>query len=223
MIQHGFIAIEGIIGAGKSTLAKLLSQDLPARLMMEEFEDNSFLPKFYQDPERYAFPLEMSFLAARYNQYLRQLVQNSLFEQGLVSDYIIQKCLIFSKSNLDRDEYELYTRMFDIILSQLPAPDLLIYLHVTPEKAKQNIYKRGRSYEQEIQIEYLQNLQKGYLELIHAQKHEWPIIMIAANEADFLHNPLHFSWIKDQIQKSWSPGIHTLFPPGVSADKGLFD
>jgi deoxyguanosine kinase len=152
---YEFIAIEGNIGAGKTSLAHLLSKDFGAKLILEEFEDNSFLPKFYEDNRRFAFPLEMSFLAARFNQLKKQLHEPDLFQQRIVSDYIFAKCLLFSKVTLDEDEYELYQKLFEIINLQMRQPDLLVYLHNPIEKLQWNILNRGRVYEQHITDEDL--------------------------------------------------------------------
>jgi deoxyguanosine kinase len=131
---HSFIAIEGNIGAGKTSLAQKLSADFNTRLILEEFEDNSFLPKFYEDAKRFAFPLEMSFLASRFNQLKKQLLETDLFQQQIISDYMFAKCVLFSKINLDDDEYDLYLKLFDIINLQIRQPDLLVYLH-NPSKS----------------------------------------------------------------------------------------
>jgi deoxyguanosine kinase len=206
-IPYSFVAIEGNIGAGKSTLAKLLAEDWNARLIMEEFEDNSFLPKFYEDARRFAFPLEMSFLAARFNQLKHQLPEQDLFKEVVVSDYIFAKCLLFSKVNLDEDEYELYYKLFKIINNQLPKPELLIYLHSPVEKLQWNISNRGRVYEQHIEDTYLQNLQESYFNYLHANK-DLRILMIDCSNLDFVKNSNHYQQIKALAEKEYTPGIH---------------
>lgn len=215
-MDYGFIVLEGIIGAGKSTLAKILAEQLNARNLMEEFEDNSFLPKFYEDPRRYAFPLEMSFLADRFNQWQREASQTNLFTGPLISDYIFHKCLIFSKNNLDPDEFDLYARLFDIIETQIPKPDLMLYLFVSPERALRQIAQRGRAYEKNIQKEYLEQLQQGYLNWIQTSKHQLPILILAAESLDFTTCPEHIEWVMTLLSKSWVPGMHILYPPGSS-------
>lgn len=206
-IPYRFIAIEGNIGAGKSSLAKMLAKDLEARLLLEEFEDNSFLPKFYKDGRRYAFPLEMSFLAARFNQLKRQLPEQDLFSELIISDYIFAKCLLFSKVNLDHDEYELYYKLFSIINQQLPKPDLLIYLHCPIEKLQWNITNRGRSYEMQIEAEYLENLQQTYFDFLHANP-EQRVLMIDCANIDFVNNTKHYAQIKQLLNKEHAPGIN---------------
>jgi deoxyadenosine/deoxycytidine kinase len=200
---YNFIAIEGNIGAGKSTLAQLLSKEWNAQLILEEFEDNSFLPKFYEDSRRYAFPLEMSFLAARFNQLKKQLPSQDLFKQLIISDYIFAKCLLFSKVNLDEDEYELYHKLFHIINLQLPKPDLLVYLHCPIEKLQWNIANRGRSYEQHIAN---QNLQETYFGYLYNQS-ELRILIIDCAQVDFLNNPAQYEQMQSLLCKEYPLGI----------------
>ena len=206
-IPYHFIAIEGNIGAGKSTFASLLSKQLNASLIMEEFEDNSFLPKFYEDARRYAFPLEMSFLASRFNQLKKQLTEQDLFKDHVICDYIFAKCLLFSKVNLEEDEYELYYRLFSIINLQLPKPDLLVYLHSPIEKLQWNIANRGRVYEQHISDKYLQDLQDAYFSYLHTNS-DLRVLMIDCSNIDFVHNPSHYNQIVDLMSKQHDPGIH---------------
>jgi deoxyadenosine/deoxycytidine kinase len=204
---YSFIAIEGNIGAGKTSLAQKLSTDFNARLILEEFEDNSFLPKFYKDGKRYAFPLEMSFLASRFNQLKKQLLEKDLFQQYTVSDYIFPKSLLFSKVNLDEDEYDLYVKLFDIINMQLPQPDLLVYLHNPIDKLKWNITNRGRVYEQQISSEYLEELGNAYQQYLQANQH-LRILMIDCSSLDFVSNADHYQNVKALICKEYKPGIH---------------
>ncbi|MES2779823.1 MAG: deoxynucleoside kinase [Bacteroidota bacterium] len=204
---YSFIAIEGNIGAGKTSLAQKLSADFNAKLILEEFEDNSFLPKFYEDGRRYAFPLEMSFLAARFNQLKRQLLEQDLFKHHTVSDYIFPKSLLFSKVNLDEDEYDLYVKLFDIINQQLPEPELLVYLHNPIEKLQWNITNRGRAYEQHIEDSYLQQLSDAYLRYLQSNQH-LRILLIDCSSLDFVSNTDHYENVKALICKEYKPGIH---------------
>ncbi len=206
-IPYRYIAIEGNIGAGKSTLANMLSNWLQASLILEEFEDNSFLPKFYKDIKRYAFPLEMSFLAARFNQLKRQLLEQDLFNKHIVSDYIFAKCLLFSKVTLDEDEYNLYYKLFDIINQQIPQPDLIIYLHCPIEKLKWNISNRGRSYEQQIEDEYLLNIQKTYFDYLHVNC-QTKTVLIDCSSLDFVSNEKDFEKIKSLLYNEYSLGLN---------------
>src|SRR5919112_200439 len=161
-MNYHFIAIEGNIGAGKTTLAHLLAKHLNARLVLEEFADNPFLPKFYQNPEQFAFPLELFFMAERYKQLKELLHTKDLFQNITVSDYLFTKCLLFAKVNLPEEEFRLYQKLFDIIHQQLLHPDILIYLHAPVHKLQANIKRRQREFEQAIPNEYLFNIQETY-------------------------------------------------------------
>src|SRR5215210_5051638 len=165
-MKYSFITIEGNIGAGKTTLAHLLSKHYNARLILEQFADNPFLPKFYEDPKQYAFPLELFFMAERFKQLKDLLQQKDLFQNITVSDYLFTKCLLFAKVNLPEDEFRLYQRLFDIIHQQLIEPDLLIFLRSPISKLQENIKKRNRYYEQNIEDQYLFNIQETYTHYI---------------------------------------------------------
>lgn len=193
-----FIVIEGNIGAGKTTLAKMLSQDLNGRLILERFAENPFLPKFYQEPQRWAFPLELSFLADRYNQLKEELLQPSLFDKYIISDYYFMKSLIFSKYTLAQDEFNLYKQLFDIIYHSIPKPNLFVYLHAPIEKILNQIKLRGRPYEQDITEEYLQHIHDNYMEFIDTQKNI-PILIINTINLDFVNNNNDYKEIKNAI------------------------
>jgi deoxyguanosine kinase len=207
-MQHHFITIEGNIGAGKTTLANLLSEHFNARLVLEEFADNPFLPKFYEKPEQYAFPVELFFLAERFKQLKELIQQTDLFQQVTISDYLFSKCLLFAKVTLPPDEFRLYQRLFDIIHQQLIQPDLLVYLHAPVSKLQQNIRTRNRSYEQNIPDRYLQDLQDTYSHYLKNQP--VPTLIVDVTEADFLHNPKHFQAILEALHKDYEPGHHFL-------------
>lgn len=204
--MHQFVCIEGNIGTGKTELAKMIAKDFGKKLVLEEFDDNPFLPKFYKQPKTYAFPLEMSFLAARFNQFKKEISQADLFQNGWVSDYIFFKCLIFSKINLNDDEYELYTKMFEIINQQLPKPDLLVYLHKPIDKLLYNIKKRNRDYEQSITEEYLYKIQQGYFDFLY-QLPDQKILMINTEDIDFLSKPGDYELMLELINKDYNNGL----------------
>lgn len=206
-MNYRYIAIEGNIGAGKSTLAHMLHRELGGKLILEEFEENSFLPKFYQEPERYAFPLEMSFVASRFKQLKKHLFEQDLFNNQVIADYIFYKCLIFSKNNLKEDEYNLYLHLFEIINQQLPQPDLLIYLHTPIDKLQRQIHARGRSYEQKIEDSYLQNIQQGYFDYLYKTPQQ-RVLLIDNSHIDFVHNARQFEQIKELLTRPYAPGIH---------------
>jgi deoxyadenosine/deoxycytidine kinase len=196
-MHYQFITIEGNIGAGKTTLAHLLSDHFKARLILEEFADNPFLPKFYENPQQYAFPVELFFMAERYKQLKELIHTKDLFQSVTISDYLFTKCLLFAKVNLPEDEFRLYQRLFDIIHQQLLQPDLLIYLHAPVQKLQLNIKKRNRSYEQQIPDDYLLNLQETYTHYI--KQHDIKTLFVDTTHADFLGNPEHLETIIEKI------------------------
>jgi len=189
----------------------MLAADYNARLVLEQFEDNSFLPKFYREPEKYAFPLELSFLAERYQQLKRVLSQTDLFHDFTIADYFLQKSLIFARATLQEDEYNLYSRLFHIIHPQLPEPDLLVYLYAPAERLLKNIGHRGRSYEQSIPEEYLSRIQEGYLDYMRRQTGK-RILIIDINQIDFVGQRSDYEWIRSVVSKSYEPGIHRITP-----------
>lgn len=199
--QFNYIAIEGNIGAGKTTLASKLAEDCNAKLVLERFADNPFLPKFYKDQSRYAFPLEMSFLADRYQQLSDDLAQFDLFKDFVVADYHIFKSLIFAKVTLQEDEFRLYKTMFDIIHKEMPKPDLYVYLYQNTDRLLLNIKKRGRSYEQEIEASYLEKINQGYLDYIKTQT-DLNVLIIDVSELDFVKNQADYLFLLDKIQQA---------------------
>ncbi len=208
-----FLVIEGNIGAGKTTLATRLSKDLDTRLVLEQFADNPFLPKFYADQERYSFPLELSFLADRYNQIKREVLQPDLFRRMLVSDYYFTKSAIFAGNTLQDDEYRLFRRLFDIVFESLPKPDLYVYLHLETANLLKNIRKRGREYEQQIAPEYLEKIGKGYFEYFR-QAGQFPVLILDTNQLDFVNNPGDYELLKQAIlEPEYVPGIHRRILP----------
>src|SRR5688572_1643918 len=192
-MNYQFITIEGNIGAGKTTLATLLSKHYNARLILEEFADNPFLPKFYENPDQYAFPLELFFMAERFKQQKEFLQQKDMFQTLTISDYLFTKCLLFAKVTLPEDEFRLYQRLFEIINQQLIKPDILIYLHSPVSRLQANIKKRNRTYEQKIPDEYLLSIQETYTQYI--RQHTMKTLYVDASNADFLSNEKHFETI----------------------------
>lgn len=205
-MKYNFVTIEGNIGAGKTTLAHLLSKHYNARLILEQFADNPFLPKFYEDPQQFAFPLELFFMAERFKQLKDLIQQKDLFQNLTVSDYLFIKCLLFAKINLPDDEFRLYQRLFDIIHQQVVKPDILIYLHASVHTLQQNIKRRNRPYEQNIDDNYLFKIQETYTGYI--KQHNVKTIFIDASNADFLGNPKHFQTVTDALEKDYDDGQH---------------
>ncbi|MEJ7822112.1 MAG: deoxynucleoside kinase [Chitinophagaceae bacterium] len=210
-MKYSFITIEGNIGAGKTTLSYLLSKHFNARLILEEFADNPFLPKFYENQQQYAFPLELFFMAERYKQLKDLLRTKDMFQNLTISDYLFTKCLLFAKVNLPEEEFLLYQKLFDIINPQLVQPDLLIYLHAPVKKLKQNIQKRNRAYEQNIESEYLFTLQESYTQYI--KQHNIKTLFIDASNSDFLGNDQHLKIVIDALDKDYDEGQHYLNLP----------
>jgi 2-amino-4-hydroxy-6-hydroxymethyldihydropteridine diphosphokinase len=198
--KFNYIAFEGNIGAGKTTLVHKFAEDFNAKTVLERFADNPFLPKFYKDQNRYAFPLEMSFLADRYQQLSDDLAQFDLFKDFVVADYHIFKSLIFAKITLAEDEYRLYRNLFDIIYKEMPKPDLYVYLYQNTERLLQNIKKRGRAYEQNIEGEYLDKINNGYLEYIKSQT-DLNVLIIDVSDRDFVKKHEDYIFILNEIQK----------------------
>lgn len=206
LVPYKYIAIEGCIGAGKTELSKLLARRLNAKSVLEQFEDNPFLPKFYADKSRYAFPLEMSFLASRYHQLTGELQEGNLFERYIVADYIIQKCLLFARITLESEEYNLYNKLFQIIQLNCPEPDLLIYIYRDEQQLLKNIGKRNRDYELNIDISYLKSIQDGYLELFKKSASQ-RILLLDAHQFDYMADTNNFEIIFRLLQQNYPPGL----------------
>jgi deoxyguanosine kinase len=208
-MKYNYIAIEGNIGSGKTSLAKMIAKDFDAKLILERFEDNSFLPKFYKDPEKFAFPLEMSFLADRYQQLINDVMNHDLFMSFTIADYFIDKSLIFARQTLKKDEFKLYTRLFKIIIAQLPKPDLILFLYTNTQQVKLNIQKRGREYEQDISDIYLEKIQNSYFDYFKASSKS-TIIILDSHNLDFVSNKYDYNKIISLFEKEFSTGLHRI-------------
>lgn len=203
-----YLVIEGNIGAGKTTLATMLANELNAKLILEQFADNPFLPRFYENPERYSFPLELSFLAERYKQLNIDLRTGSLFHSLTIADYFFMKSLIFAQNTLTGDELQLYKQIFSIIYNTLPKPNLYVYLHLPTSQLIQNIQKRGRTYEQSISSDYLNNLTQGYFDFFK-QHPDYTFLVIDTSNIDFVEHPEDYQKIKNVIfDKSYNKGVN---------------
>ncbi|MBY0347060.1 MAG: deoxynucleoside kinase [Hydrotalea flava] len=205
-MKYHYITVEGNIGAGKTTLTHLLAKHYNARIILEAFADNPFLEKFYADPSKFAFPLELFFMAERFKQLKTMLHTHDLFSSITISDYLFSKCLLFAKVNLPDEEFRLYQKLFDIMQQQIAFPDLLIYLHAPVNKLQQNIKKRQRSYEQNIPDSYLFNLQETYTQYI--KQHNIKTLFIDVSNADFLGNSAHLQVIIDALDREYDAGQH---------------
>ena len=210
-MKYSFITIEGNIGAGKTTLANLLSNHFNARLILEEFAENPFLPKFYENQEQYAFPLELFFMAERYKQLKDLLQTKDIFQQVTISDYLFTKSLLFAKVNLPNEEFRLYQKLFDIINPQIVQPEILIYLHSPVHKLQENIKNRNRQYEQNIPNDYLFSLQETYTNYI--KQHNIKTLFIDCSNADFVNNEAHLTIIINALDKEYEDGQHYITLP----------
>jgi len=206
-MSMNYLVIEGNIGAGKTTLAQMISDKYQTKLVLEQFTDNPFLPKFYENQEQYSFPLEMAFLAERYNQLNRELSHFELFSPFTVSDYYFMKSLIFAQNTLQPDEYNLYRQFFTIIYDKMPKPDLYVYLHKDIDLLLKNIALRGRNYEKFITKEYLEKISQGYFNYFR-QENDFPILIIDTNGLDFVNSPADFEKIVQCIfNRTYNVGI----------------
>jgi deoxyadenosine/deoxycytidine kinase len=208
-LKYEYIAIEGVIGAGKSTLATELSKKLGAKTIYEEFEDNPFLPLFYDDPKRYAFQLELSFLAARFHQLSGKENQADLFQPLQIADYWFDKCLLFAQNNLTEVEFSLYRNLFGIINPRLRQPDLVVYLHLSTERALHQITKRGRSYEQNITAQYLDDLSSRYLNHLKQQS-QLKVLFLEAEKLDIVKHPEQLTEVIELLKKDYNRGINRI-------------
>lgn len=206
-IPYNYICIEGNIGAGKTSFASMLAADLNARLILEQFADNPFLPKFYEDAERYAFPLELSFMAERYRQLKSEVETQDIFQPHTVSDYVFYKCLIFASVNLQEDEVKLYKNLFHIIYQNLPTPEIILFFNCSTNRLLQNIQKRGRDYEQNIQASYLENVNNMYFEFFkHQDKSR--VLVIDSSEIDFVNSNESYQKLRALLEKDYEIGVH---------------
>ncbi len=206
---YNYVVIEGNIGAGKTSFCNKIANEYNAKFIPEQFEENPFLPKFYKEPSRYAFQLEMTFLADRYQQLISNLPSQDLFKSFTISDYFIFKSLIFARNTLAADEYKLYSRFFKLVSDSIPKPGIIIYLHKNIENLLVNIKQRGRDYEQQIQKSYLEKLQSTYLDYFK-QINDIPVLIVDSNNIDFVNDNMHYEKLKLMIFKEYSPGMHMM-------------
>ena len=205
-MNYRYIAIEGVIGAGKTTLAKFLADHYQAKLLLEEFEDNPFLAKFYQEKDKYNFALELSFLASRYHQVKNQIEKRDLFQETIVSDFVLYKSLVFASINLKGDELDLYKKLFQIMFQQIPVPDLTIFIYHTTESLRKNIMLRGREYEMGIEESYLEQLNENYLSYFK-QLSQHRIVIIDGKDYDIVHQPKNSEKLIQLVNTEFPLGI----------------
>jgi deoxyadenosine/deoxycytidine kinase len=211
LTRYNYISIEGNIGAGKTSLATRISEDFNAKLILEQFEENSFLPKFYKEPDKYAFPLELSFLAERFEQLKKDLTHRDLFKAFTISDYFIFKSFIFARKNLPDDTFGLYKKLFEIISETLPRPDLLVYLYLDIPNLLKNIQYRGRDYELDIKKDYLEKIQESYLDFIKRQQN-MRILIVDTNNLDFVNREEDYQTMVALLSRDYPMGVHRVAP-----------
>lgn len=205
--KHHFIAIEGNIGAGKTTLCKRLSADFNTRLILEAFAENPFLSKFYANPDRHAFSVELFFMVERYKQLQERLSPTDLFQQYVISDYYFIKTLLFAKQNLKEDEFRLFNNIYNLLSINFPKPNLIVYLHRPVEQLLKNIHKRGREYEQQITAAYLKTIQTAYFDFFRTER-EIPILIIDVNDMDFVQNDDYYGELVDMLTREYRQGMN---------------
>ncbi len=209
VIPYSYINIEGNLGSGKTSLVHMLSHEFQGRSILEEFENNPFLPLFYDNPDRYAFTVELFFMTERYKQLQDQLSAPSLFSSHTISDFCFTKSLLFARKNLDAEEYRLFQMLFSVLEKGFPNPDLLVYLHRDTSYLLDNIRQRNRSYEQSIKAEYLLKIQDSYFEYLRNIT-SFPVLILDLKGMDFVNNPTNYETVKFLISKKYNPGVHRI-------------
>jgi deoxyadenosine/deoxycytidine kinase len=216
-----YIVIEGNIGAGKTSLSHKLAEELNAKLILEQFTDNPFLPMFYKNPDRYAFPVELFFMTERHKQLQEYLVKRDLFQHYTVSDYVFSKTLLFAGQNLEGEELRLFQNLFSTLNAAFPKPDLLVYLHRSVEELQENIRRRNRSYEADISGEYLTKIQQAYFEFFRMQQSQIPILLMDVSGMDFLNSEDDYNLILNALQKTYGVGLHRVTASELRASTEL--
>ena len=213
---YSFIAVEGNIGAGKTTFCELMADRLGSHTILEAFDDNPFLPYFYEDPERHAFSVELFFMTERHKQLQRELAQRNLFQSLTISDYIFTKTLLFARNNLNSEEFRLFQRLFTILQTSFPAPELIVYFHRPVSELLSNIRQRGRSYEQEIADDYLRNIERAYFDYFRTLSGV-PILILDVTGLQFWRDEASFTAIAKLLTQPYAPGMHYLRPAPLPA------
>jgi deoxyguanosine kinase len=215
---YNFIAIEGNIGAGKTTFCEILAKEYPCRLILEQFTDNPFLPLFYETPERYAFPVELFFMTERHKQLQSSFAEADLFTPLSISDYFFVKTRLFAKNNLNDEEFRLFSRLFEVLNSTFPNPDIILYLHRSVDDLMSNIKKRGRNYETEISAEYLTEIQNVYFEYFRTET-DIPIVIVDVEGVNFMDETQYYVSLTDILKRKFEKGIHRIKVKSILSEK----
>lgn len=208
-LPYQFVCIEGNIGSGKTSLVEKMSYDYQGKMLLEEFEDNPFLPHFYNNPERYAFTVELFFMTERYKQLQNHISNQDLFARSIFADFSFIKTLLFARKNLQDEEYKLFQMLFSVLNKSFPKPDLLVYLHRDVEHLLKNIRERNRGFEQNISAEYLKTIQDSYFEYLRNIT-SFPVLILDLQDMDFVNEASHYETLKFLISKSYRPGVHRI-------------
>lgn len=206
-IPYNYISIEGNIGAGKTTFCKMLKDEYNCELILEQFANNPFLPFFYEEPERYAFTVELFFMTERHKQLQKTLMSPDLFHPFKLADYSFIKTLLFARKNLGDEEYRLFSKLYQILNQSFPEPELLVFFHRDVSILQKNIKKRNRDYEKNITKEYLLKIQNSYFEYFRNIV-SFPVLIIDLKEIDFITNEMQYNELKKLLSKKYQPGIH---------------
>lgn len=204
---YKYIAVEGNIGAGKTSFTQIIKSTHPCKLILEQFDQNPFLPLFYKSPERYAFTVELFFMTERYKQMQEEFKSQGLFTEFIISDYTFIKTLLFARKNLEQEEFKLFQMLYNVLSKNLPTPDLLVYFHRDVDFLMDNISKRNRDFEKDITKEYLLSVQNSYFEYFRNIL-SFPVLVLDLKDMDFVSKENNFQLLKDLISKKYKPGVH---------------